>query len=346
MRRHKHLFDQVVSLENLFAAARDALRGKRLRQPGAAFFADLEKEVFALHEELADGSYQPGSYHYFTIHEPKQRVVAAAPFRDRVVHHAIVRVIQPLFESRFIEDSFACLPGKGTHAAMRRAAQFSQRYDYALKCDVQKYFPSIDHRLLLNLLARVIGDRRLMELMAGIIASHEDGRRQEWPPGGDLLDVQIHRRGLPIGNLTSQFFANVYLNDLDHFVKHDLRVKGYVRYVDDFILFGPSRTELRQQGAAVKQKLAELRLQMHPDKYRLRPTSCGVDFAGFVVFSNGRVRVRATTARRFRRRYVAMREAVRHRDIAAKDVTTSVRAWVAHVSHAQTYGLRRAVLTH
>ena len=272
------------------------------------------------------------------------RQVAAAPFRDRVVHHAIVRVIQPIFERRFIEDSYASRPGKGTHAAMRRASQFAQRYDYALKCDVQKYFPSIDHGVLLKLLRRVIGDERLLDLIGLIIESHQDGVRQEWPVGGDLFDVEIHKRGLPIGNLTSQFFANVYLNALDHFVKHRLRSKGYVRYLDDFLLFGPDRKKLRQQGKAVKEKLGELQLRMHPEKYRLIPTRCGVDFAGFVVFANGRIRVRSSTVRRFQKRYHQVRWQVHHRSRPAAEVTTSVRAWVAHVSHAQTQGLRRAVL--
>jgi retron-type reverse transcriptase len=136
MKRHKHLFEQAASLANLLGAAKQALLGKRSRQPGASFFMDLEKELVLLHEELQCGSYRPGAYHYFTIREPKERLVAAAPFRDRVVHHAVVRVIQPLFERRFIEDSFASRPGKGTHAAMRRAAIFAKQYHYALKCDV------------------------------------------------------------------------------------------------------------------------------------------------------------------------------------------------------------------
>jgi len=142
MHRQRHLFERIATLENLIAAGKAALRGKRSRLPGAGFLADFEKEVFTLHDELWAGTYRHGGYHYFTIYEPKQRVVAAAPFRDRVLHHAIVRVIEPIFERRFIGDSFACRVGKGTHAAMRRAAQFGRRFPYALKCDVRKYCPS------------------------------------------------------------------------------------------------------------------------------------------------------------------------------------------------------------
>jgi len=177
---------------------------------------------------------------------------------------------------------------------MRRAADFARRWPYTLKCDVRKYFPSIDHGVLMGLLGRVIGDRKLLDLIRHILDTHQDGSRQEWPPGGDLFDVRLLKRGLPIGNLTSQFFANVYLNPLDHFVKHELRVKGYVRYMDDFILFGNDRGMLRDQGRRVKDKLAELRLEMHPDKYRLLRTRCGVDFAGYVVFAGGRGRGRAS----------------------------------------------------
>jgi hypothetical protein len=345
MHRHKRLFDQVASLNNLLAAARDALRGKRSREPGASFYADLEQQVVDLHTELSSDSYLPGDYHYFRIHEPKERLVAAAPFRDRVVHHAIVRVIQPLFERRFIEDSFASRPGKGTHAAMRRAVQFARRFQYALKCDVEKYFPSIDHGVLMSLVGRVIGDRRLLALIGKILDSHHDGMRQVWPAGGALLDVEIHKCGLPIGNLTSQFLANVYLDTLDQFVKHDLRVKGYVRYLDDFLLFGDDRRRLKEHGRQVQEKLAELHLRMHPDKYRLLPTRCGVDFVGFVVWADGRIRVRTATARRFHQRFRVMRWEVKQRRRSAASVTTSVCAWVAHVKHAQSVGLRRAVLS-
>ena len=248
MHTHRRLFERIATLENLIAAAQAALRGKRMRMPGAGFLADFEKEVFRLHDELWAGGYRHGGYTYFTIYEPKERIVAAAPFRDRVVHHAIVRVIEPIFEKRFIEDSFACRRDKGTHASMRRAAEFARRFPCALKCDVRKYFPSIDHEVLVGLLQRVIGDERLMALIRSILDTHADGVRQEWPAGGDLLDVQVFKRGLPIGNLTSQFFANVYLNPLDHFVKHELRVKGYVRYMDDFLLFGEDRPTLKSHG--------------------------------------------------------------------------------------------------
>jgi hypothetical protein len=343
MRRHRQLYDRVACFENLLAAARAALRGKRGRAPGAGFFAALEHEVAALHRELCSGSYRHGPYHYFQIHDPKTRTVAAADFRDRVVHHAIVRVLEPLFEPRLIEDTYACRKGRGNHAAMRRAAGFARRFAFALECDVSRYFPSIDHDVLLAQVERVVADPRLLALVRHIVESHLDGVTTEWV-GEGLFDVRVHRRGLPIGNLTSQFLANVYLSPLDHFVKHGLRLPGYVRYLDDFVLFDHDRARLRAHGRAVKAKLAELRLTMHPDKYRLRPTRVGVDFVGFVVFADGRIRVRRASVRRFERRYRRRRFEVERFGADAEALTTSVRSWVAHAQHARSRDLRRAVL--
>jgi len=343
MRRHRHLYDRVASFENLMAAAGTALRGKRGRAPGAVFFAGLEHEVAALHRELREGSYRHGPYHYFQIHDPKTRTVAAADFRDRVVHHAIVRVLEPLFDGRLIEDTYACRKGRGNHAAMRRAAGFARRFAFALECDVSRYFPSIDHDVLLAQVERVVADPRLLGLIRHVVASHADVETTEWV-GGGLFDVRVRRRGLPIGNLTSQFLANLYLSPLDHFVKHELRLPGYVRYLDDFRLFDHDRSRLRAHGRAAKSKLAELRLTMHPDKYRLRPTRVGVDFVGFVVFADGRIRMRRASVRRFERRYRRRRWEVERFGADAAALSASVRSWVAHAQHAHSQGLRREVL--
>jgi len=346
MKRHKYLYRQICTWENLLAAARAAWKGKRSKDAAAAFFARHEEEVVALREELLDGSYYPGEYHYFQIHDPKTRMVAAAPFRDRVVHHALVRVLEPIFDRRMIEDSYACRKGKGTHAAMHRAHQFTRRYRYALKCDIQRYFPSMDHGILAGQIRRVVADERVLALIGLILASHRDGVEQEWPRDGDLFSVRERIRGLPIGNLTSQFFANIYLTGLDQFVKHDLRVKGYCRYVDDFLLFGDDRGLLREQGWAVRERLEDLRLSIHPDKYRLSATRHGVDFVGFVLFPDGWRRLRGANVRRFHRRYRRMIWEMRAGRREAADVTRRVRCWIAHAEHAHSLGLRKAVLSH
>jgi retron-type reverse transcriptase len=345
LKRHRHLWEQIATFDNLAGAARDAMRGKRGRKGGAAFFANWETEVVRLERELRERTYQPGPYRYFRILDPKERVVAAAPFRDRVVHHALVRVLEPIFEKRFIEDSCACRRGKGTHAAMRRAAEFARRFPFALKCDLRQYFASIDHRTLRAALARVVADEGALWLTDLILASHVGRVELRWPEGGELFEALPCPRGLPIGNLTSQFFANVYLDGFDHFVKQELRVHGYVRYVDDFALFGEEKAQLRAWGMAAREYLAGLHLEIHPDKYRLVRTASGLDFCGFVVRADGRIRVRSRSVRRFARRYRQRRWGVKEGRLEASALTQSVRAWVAHASHAQSVGLRRAVLS-
>jgi retron-type reverse transcriptase len=344
MKRHRGLWETVVSFENLYAAARKAWRGKRSRRPAAEFYSRFEEEIVSLRTELLTGTYEHGGYHYFQIHDPKTRTVAAAPFRDRVVHHALVRVLEPIFEKRFIEDSFACRKGKGTHAALQRAHRFTKAYPFALKCDIARYFPSIDHEILLSQIERVVADQAVLDLIRTILGSHCDATEQEWDPDGDLFSVRERKSGLPIGNLTSQFFANIYLNLLDHFVKHELRVRGYVRYVDDFLLFGKDRGSLKRKGKAVRDKVAELRLSIHPDKYRLLPTTHGVDFVGFVSFPDGRRKLRKGNVRRFERRLARMKFEAAQGEREWAEVTRSVESWIAHASHAQSYRLRRNLL--
>lgn len=335
---HKHLFPQVCAVDNVLAAARAAMQGKLGESSAARFHSRWETHAVQLAEELAAGIWQPGRYTYFDIHEPKLRRVAAAPFRDRVVHHALVRVLEPIFEKKFIEDSYACRKGKGTHAGVRRCAQFSRRFPYVLKCDIRRYFPSIDHDILLGRLGKTIADPQVMALIRQILGTHEDGRRMEW--GEDLFDVRLRRHGLPIGNLTSQFFANIHLDGFDHFAKQGLGVKGYVRYVDDFLLFAESREQARAWGREVKRFLCDLRLEIHPDKYRLcRTDREGADFCGFICFSNGRIKVRAASVHRYVERLKRLK-----REGTVAEIGASVRSWVGHVAHADSWRLRAAVL--
>lgn len=340
---HKHLWEQVSSLGNLMEAAGLAMRGKRSLAATAGFHSKWELECVNLSEELENGSYTPGAYRYFKIYEPKERIVAAAPFRDRVVHHALVRVLEPIFEPRFLEDSYACRKGKGTHAGMRRALHHARRHPYALKCDLKRYFPSIDHGILTKEISRVVWDARVMELIGKILASHRDGTRRVWH-GEELFDFTDHPHGLPIGNLTSQFFANIHLDRFDHFVKQELRVPGYVRYVDDFILFGPDRAALHGWGRQCRKYLAARRMEIHPDKYRLCRTAEGVDFCGFVVRADGRVKLRASGVRRFQRRYRKIKHEWLHGRCEIVELRDAVRSWVAHAGHAQTWRLRCKVL--
>jgi hypothetical protein len=267
-------YTQVHTWDNLWEAWRKAARGKRGRPPAAAFEYRLADNLLALEEELRGKTYLPGPYSSFFIHEPKRRLISAAPFRDRVVHHALCRVIEPLFERSFIQDSYANRVGQGTHRALDRCQAFARRYRYALQCDVVQFFPAIDHALLRQTLARKLRDPdllwlvdRILESGVGVLAGQYDmvyfaGDDPSTGSGQGLFAVN-RPRGLPIGNLTSQFWANCYLNPFDHFVKRELRCPAYLRYVDDFVLFGDDRAQLWAWKAAIMERMARLRLTIH-----------------------------------------------------------------------------------
>jgi retron-type reverse transcriptase len=234
MKRYGNLWERVISFEALLYAADNARKGKRFRPAVAAFHFDQERALWKLREELTAKTYRPGAYRSFFIYEPKKRQISAAPYRDRVVHHALTGVLEPIFERTFIADSYACRKGKGAHAAADRCQQFARRFRYVLKADIRKFFPSLDHEILKGLVARKIKDPDVLWLVGQII-DHSNPQEEvlSYFPGDDQFTPGVRRRGIPIGNQTSQFFANVYLDPFDHFVKDRLGIRGYVRYVDD-----------------------------------------------------------------------------------------------------------------
>lgn len=279
----------------------------------------LEGSLFRLQEELLCESYRHGEYRPFTVFDPKKRHIHKASVRDRVVHQAIVNVIEPLFERRFIFDSYSCRVGKGTHAAVRRLRKFlssvsrnDTRTVYVLKCDVRKFFASVDHDILIDLLRRSVKDRYAIRLIRNVIGSFET----------------VSGKGLPLGNLTSQLFANVYLHELDRFMKHDLRVKRYLRYCDDFVIVDRSRRRLeallRLISAFTQERLA---LELHPDKISVRTWSQGIDFLGYVLLPHCTI-LRTKTARRMTVR-------------AGPD---NVSSYLGLCSHASSFRLRQLIL--
>lgn len=344
MKTYKHLYPQVYEFANLYAAYRAARRGKRDRPAVAAFEFDLEPQLLALQEALRTQTYRPGEYTHFYIYEPKQRLVSAAPFRDRVVHHALCQVIEPIWEARFIDTSYACRLGKGTHAALARAWGWVRQYRYAFHGDIVKYFPSIDMELLRDLLAHRIADRQVLWLVDQILTGGADIQTGVAPVvylPGDNLFAALRPRGLPIGNLTSQFFANVYLHELDLFVKQQLRCRAYLRYMDDFVLFADDKAQLHAWRAAIQEFLAtRLRLVLHPRKSVVFPVAVGLDFCGLRLYPTHR-RLRRSSVRRFVRRFRRQRAAYRRGHLSLAAVTTSVRSWIAHAAHGDTWRLRR-----
>ena len=344
-RRADGLFPGIASFTALEAAAQRAARGKR-RKPGvAAFLARLEREVLRLERELLAGTWRPGRYVEIAVRDPKPRTVSAAPFRDRVVHHALCAVLEPLFELGFVFDSYANRRGKGTHRAVARYERFRSRFAAVLRCDVYRYFPAIDHEILKADVRRRIRCDRTLRLVDAII----DGSNPQEPvnryyPGDDLFTPFERRRGLPIGNLTSQLFANVYLDGLDHFVKEVLRAKGYLRYVDDFALFHDDPAMLAGWRERIEGYLVRRRLSLHPRKTDILPTAEPAAFLGYVLLPDGRRRLPEDNVRRFRNRLRSMRDRVRAGTVTPEEVRPRVASWVAHARHANTRRLRRALL--
>ncbi len=340
------LFEELCTLENLYHAFRAARRGKRSQPYVAAFEYDLEGNLLGLQQELRSRGYRPGRYQSFHIHEPKRRLISAAPFHDRVVHHALVRVIEPLFERRFVFDSYANRKGKGTHRALDRCTHFLRRYRYVLPLDLVQFFPAIDHAILKETFSRQIPDRDVHWLCQAILDSGRGVLAEEyqmvWFPGDDLLAAS-RPRGLPIGNLTSQFWANCYLDPLDHFIKRRLQAPGYVRYVDDLLLFSDDPAALWRWRAAIESRLADLRLTLHPGSAHPRPTDEGLPFLGFTVFPDHR-RLKRRKAVFARRRLAELWREVRTGQAPRSDFEASMRAWLAHAAHGDTWGLRRSVL--
>jgi RNA-directed DNA polymerase len=342
----KHLYPQVCSWENLHLAWRKARKGKRGKEPAAAFEFDLESNLIELQRELAAKVYRPGSYRSFYIHDPKRRLISAAPFRDRVVHHALCNVIEPLFERRFIHDSYANRVGKGTHRALDRCQQFARRFRYVLQCDVRQFFPSIDLTILRATLGRVIADRDVMWLVDRILESGVgvlcEEYRMTWFPGDDLFAIN-RPRGLPIGNLTSQFWANCYVDPFDHFVKRSLGCKGYLRFVDDFLLFADDKHSLWEWREAVVAYLARLRLTIHEARAHPRPVTEGIPFLGFVVYPTHR-RVKRRNVVNYRRRLKQLVAGWVAGEHTQEAVVASLTGWINHARYGDTWGLRRDVL--
>jgi retron-type reverse transcriptase len=340
MKRHGNLWPQVISFEALLRAAEQACKGKRFRPGVAAFHFHLEPELWKLHEELSTKTYRPGAYRTFVICEPKPRQISAAPYRDRVVHHALVNVLEPIYERTFIADSYACRKGKGTHAAVRRCQHFARRFRYVLKADVQKFFPSVDHEILKALVARKIKDRDVLWLVSRIIdGSNPQEEVVNYFPGDDLFTPGERRQGIPIGNQTSQFFANVYLDPLDHFVKDRLGIKGYVRYVDDFLVFADDKRHLADVREQIQDFLASLRLRLHPTKNVVFPVRDGLRFLGYRVLPTHRLLVKENVWRFLRRLRQMQRDYAQWR-VSFAAIYQRLMSWNGHAQQANTYRLR------
>lgn len=335
MNVRQSIFEQITSPENLFAAWEEFRKGKGSRLDVMRYERDVEKNIFELQRELQSGTYRHGPYSAFTICDPKQRPIHKATVRDRIVHHAVFAALNPIFEPTFIAHSYSCRIGKGTHRAVealkRALLQVSRnniRPCFVLQCDIRRFFASVHHDMLLRILGNRIIDERTLLLLAEIIGSFPSPQAQT---------------GIPIGNLTSQLFANVYMNELDSFIKHRLRVRHYIRYTDDFVVVSESEEYVRSLLFPIEAFLRDaLQLTLHPQKVTIRKYRQGIDFLGYVLLPHHRVLRTVTKRRMFRN----LRSRVRdyrsgHSEVAS--VEQSLRSYLGVLSHADAYRLSEAV---
>jgi len=333
MKRFKHLYPLIYSFDNLYVAYLKARRSRRYDVEVLRFAARLEEELIALYRELSTETYRTGEYRTFVVCEPKRREVAALPFRDRVAHHAICNVIEPLFDRGFIHHSYACRTGKGTHAgADQITAWFRLLWrtgisPYVLQADISRYFASVDHATLISILHRRIACDRTMGLLTHII----DG-------------AGANRKGMPIGNLTSQLFANIYLNELDQFVKHELHAKYYLRYMDDFVILHPSKAQLRQWRYAIAAFLDErLHLSLN-ERTTIFPASQGIDFLGYRIWRTHRL-LRKRSIRDMKRKLKRFERQYSEGQATRTQIYASIQSWIGHAKHADAYNLRQRMFS-
>ena len=327
MKRIGKLWPQVVSFDNLWLAYNKAKRAKANRDSVAAFSFNVEVELLTLQQELVSGTYQPGKYRQFVIKERKPRLISAAPFRDRVVHHAIMNVLEPILDKRFYYHSYACRSGKGVHKAVNQYQKWSQQYAYVLKLDIARYFPSIRHQQLKSQLRCIIKDIALLNLLDLIIDA------------SPTLESNV---GLPIGNLTSQYFANLYLNDIDHWLCGLVQVKGYLRYVDDLMILSNSKTELWQVKTLLEAELSRLGLQLHQKKQQLMRCSEAVDILGYKI-SRYKRWLRNDNGYRFQRKLTKKALCYKQGKLTIAEIKPSVQSWLGHAMHGETLGLRKKI---
>lgn len=332
MKRAGNLFEPICSWENLEQAARLTRRHKRYRLYAEEFELRRESHLAAIREELLSGAWRPRAYRTFTIFDPKERLICAPCYRDRIVHHALCNVIGPVLERTWIDHTYSCRVGKGTGAARERCRQEVAHRRYVLKMDVRRYFPSIDHGILKEKLRRHVKCRPTLALADRIIDSWRDKHAPVvWHAGDDLLEPLAHPCGLPIGALTSQLFANEYLSRIDHLVKEVIRPAAYLRYTDDLLLFSDDKRRLAAVRDQMIGELARERLKPHPSKCRVHACREGIPFLGFRFFP-GRVSVLRENRMRFERRMGGFRRALRKDRVAvAPRIWPSMYGWLQFI---------------
>lgn len=314
----------MISIDNLLLAWQEFLKDKKKKKDVQEFQFNLMDNLSSLHEELLNNTYKHGEYQLFYINDPKPRIIHKASVKDRLLHHAVYRILYPFFDEKFIADSFSCRINKGMHRAIERFRKFSYivsknntKTCWILKCDIKKFFHSIDQNILMGILEKYITDENIINLLRKIIISFNSG---------------TERKGLPLGNLTSQLFCNIYMNEFDQFVKHKMKIKYYIRYADDFVIFSEDKQYLKSVVAEMSSFLkGRLKLSLHPDKIAIKTLHSGVDFLGWVNFYNHRVLRTSTKRRMFRK-------------LKNNFNQQRVNSYLGMISHGNTYKIKQKLL--
>lgn len=331
MRIWHNIYSNLTTVEAVFQAWDEFIQGKKKKEDVVTFGRFLEDNLFDLQRDLKNKTYKHGSYKSFYIRDPKVRHISKASVKDRVVHHLVSNILEDIFDRTFYAHSYSCRKNKGTHKAveafikMSRAASKNNTSPlYALKCDIKKFFASVDHQILYRQLDRKIMDDDFLWLLKGIIES---------------FDTDSMPKGMPIGNLTSQHFANIYMNDFDQYMKHTLKVKNYIRYADDFIILANNKKYLEEILVKITEFLEiSLKLTLHPDKVIVRDYYLGVDFLGYVIFPNFVVPRTKTKKRLFKKIYKKV-QLYKANKISEETLNQSVQSYMGYLSHANTYKL-------
>ncbi len=341
MKTYKNIYQEIYSIENLFLAFRKARKGKSKKFYVIEFEANLIENLLRLQEELISKTYNPQPLKRFIIRDPKTRKIHASSFRDRIVHHAIVNILEPIFEKIFICDSFASRKDKGTHKAIERFERFMKKVSrngrlvknsfsnnsiegYMLKADIKSYFDNVDHEILINIIKKKVNDSDAIWLIKQVL--------------NNFKNISAGK-GMPLGNLTSQFFANVYLNELDYFVKHTLRAKFYIRYVDDFIILHRSKKRLEYFRKEIEKFLTKLKIKLHPDKSKIVAFRNGISFLGYRVFYHYKLLVKRNL--RLLKIKVLM---FRNNEIPTDKFAEFFEGWCGYAKWANSYKLRRSIV--
>lgn len=344
-------FEEIADFQNLYQAYLNARKNKKYRGETLRYSAHVEEEIINLQNELIWGTYKVGPYRQKEIREPKPRIIMALQFRDRVCQWAIYQKLNPLFDKQFIYDSYGCRVGKGTIAARKRLqywlrkVQRSDKQYYILKLDISKYFYKIDHDILYNILKKKIKDTRILELLKRIINCEDTpfGVPSGAMPQHLPKEEWIYNKGMPIGNLTSQMFANIYLNELDQYCKHKLKIHYYIRYMDDVIILWHDKKELHSIKDDIEMFLNEkLNLDLNK-KTAIRPAYLPIEFVGAKI-SYSKIRLRKSTVRRARRRIKYIMKAYQNGTMSFDQVNNTMQSYFGLFKHCDTNNLLKRIL--